>query len=215
MATALSLVLGAPAFAADAFIEDGGMVVMEVENHTGSASGSNEAASSSWTSTTASSGYSGAAALEATPNAGVNAGDSTDGPRLDYTVDFTTTGTYYVWVRMIGSSDTDDSLHAGLDGSPASYGRYGMTDNSGTWHWEHKAGGSTVSIDVDSAGEHTFSIWMREDGTIIDKVVLTTDSGYSPSGTGPAESELSTGTNAAPTADAGADQTVTDTDDSG
>ncbi len=32
------------------------------------------------------------------------------------------------------------------------------------------------------------SIWMREDGLILDKLVLTTDPGFTPAGSGPAES---------------------------
>jgi hypothetical protein len=45
---------------------------------------------------------------------------------------------------------------------------------------------------VPTAGRHVFNVWMREDGTIIDKIVLTSNSGYTPTGTGPAESELIT-----------------------
>jgi hypothetical protein len=37
---------------------------------------------------------------------------------------------------------------------------------------------------------HTVSLWMREDGFSVDKLVLTTDAAYVPTGTGPAESAL-------------------------
>jgi hypothetical protein len=44
------------------------------------------------------------------------------------------------------------------------------------------------TVQILSTGVHTHNIWMREDGTIADKFVLTTDPNYIPNGTGPAES---------------------------
>jgi hypothetical protein len=38
-------------------------------------------------------------------------------------------------------------------------------------------------------GPHTISIWLREDGIIVDKLLLTTDVGYLPEGIGPSESD--------------------------
>ncbi len=45
-----------------------------------------------------------------------------------------------------------------------------------------------ATVNVSSTGPHSVNIWMREDGSTIDKIVLTTSSGYTPSGAGPAES---------------------------
>ncbi|MDJ0863901.1 MAG: hypothetical protein QNK18_08435 [Gammaproteobacteria bacterium] len=44
------------------------------------------------------------------------------------------------------------------------------------------------NVNVSSTGPHIVNIWMREDGSTIDKIVPTTSSGYTPSGAGPAES---------------------------
>ena len=41
---------------------------------------------------------------------------------------------------------------------------------------------------IGSAGEHEINIWMREDGSRVDKIVLTTDSGFTPTDEGPSES---------------------------
>ncbi|MCP4408570.1 MAG: hypothetical protein GY807_12555, partial [Gammaproteobacteria bacterium] len=41
---------------------------------------------------------------------------------------------------------------------------------------------------IPSVGVHTINVWMREDGTVFDKLVLTTNAGFTPSGNGPAES---------------------------
>ena len=38
------------------------------------------------------------------------------------------------------------------------------------------------------AGVHVFNVWMREDGFVLDKIILTTSVSYTPSGAGPAES---------------------------
>jgi FlgD Ig-like domain len=48
--------------------------------------------------------------------------------------------------------------------------------------------GAAVPLSIATAGAHTVHAWMREDGTAIDKLVLTTDAGFVPTGTGPAES---------------------------
>jgi PKD repeat protein len=174
------------------FTEASGLVAMEAENFTASAPGVGEAGQYTWQESTSLPGYSGISAMEAVTDVNVNLGDSTVGPRLDYAIDFSTAGTYYVWVRMLGSSGSTDSLHVGLDGQPASLGKWGVTDTSGTWHWEEcitdASGQARVTVDVSSPGVHTFNIWMREGGTAVDKVVLTTDAGFVPEATGPAES---------------------------
>jgi len=49
-------------------------------------------------------------------------------------------------------------------------------------------GGSNVTVNIPSTGIHTLNLWMREDGARIDRILLTTDINFSPSGTGPSES---------------------------
>jgi hypothetical protein len=48
--------------------------------------------------------------------------------------------------------------------------------------------GPVATINVTSSGVHTISVWMREDGFRFDKLLLTTDSNYTPTGIGPGES---------------------------
>ena len=135
-------------------------------------------------------GFSGEGALEAVPNADVNNdSDFTSvSPRLDYRIQFIKSGPHYVWIRALGVSANDNSLHVGLDGIA-----YATSVNMGDfgpqlgWH-NALMNGSLAMIDVPAAGEHTLNLWMREDGVVIDKVVLTTRSGFSPTGVGPAVS---------------------------
>ncbi len=183
--------------------ESGGEVVMEAENYMHTVPGNDDdegpangddMSSHTWLDDS-DSDASGNTGLLADPNWGYNARDTENGERLDYHVDFGTTGTYYVWVRMECPSGGDDSVHAGLNGTPESYGAIGLTERGSThcssasgWAWMDATDDGRVTVDVDSAGKHTVNIWMREDGTRIDKIVLTTDSSFTPSGDGPAES---------------------------
>ena len=170
----------------DCFIETGGEVVMEAENYSNMLAGSGNAASSSWqmfSDGTASGGT----AMETTPNTGVWTGLNTNGPRLDFKINFSTTGTYRVWVRGSGPGNNDDSFHAGLDGvAYTNSSGYGMSVE-GPWRWVASAGGNYVDIPITTAGTHTLNIWMREDGVQVDKIVMRTTTDR-PTGIGPAES---------------------------
>ncbi len=136
------------------------------------------------------SGFSGVGVMEAQPNNGLNINDPnilTLSPRLDYLVNFPTAGTYFVWVRASGPSGADDSMHIGLNGSLGQFGTNLTSLASGSYGWATNTIGGPARVVVPSAGNHTFNIWMREDGTIIDRVLLTTDAAYVPTGSGPAE----------------------------
>ena len=180
-----------------AFVEVDGLVVADAENATGHKPGEGPAAASMWTTTNDLVEASGGLATLALPNEGVNLGDTVVGPKMDYNVFFRTEGTYFVWVRLLGRTGYDDSVHVGINGAPLSYGRSGMTDTSDCWTWVDRVawrtGEERVSFDVGAQEYATFSIWMREDGVAVDKIVLTTDPGFVPSGLGPEESPMSGG----------------------
>lgn len=171
------------------FVQDGGadgIVSIEAEHyalHT-------PAGTHQWAPTFPS-GYSGESALYASPNSGanLNTGYTTSSPRLDYRVNFLKTGTHYIWARGTGANSNNDSFHAGLDGQAvSSCDRISYFATSLSWSKRTMDLDSPATFNVPSAGEHTVSIWMREDGFILDKIVITTNASYMPSGTGPAES---------------------------
>ena len=61
------------------------------------------------------------------------------------------------------------------------------------WQWANsdlQLPGSPVTINVTEAGLHTLHLWIREDGLRLDRILLTTDSGYNPIGNGPPESSI-------------------------
>jgi hypothetical protein len=167
-----------------------GLVVVEVENNDANVSQGGK----TWQGHSAA-GYSGGGALRALSNTGVNndTGYVANSPRLDFRVNFTRTGTHYVWVRGIGPNGNDDSVHVGLDGQAvASADRISSFATGYSWT-RNTMDGVVATINVATAGVHTVNLWMREDGTVVDKLLLTTNTSYTPTGTGPAQSPRSGG----------------------
>ena len=48
--------------------------------------------------------------------------------------------------------------------------------------------GPVTTLVIPTAGEHTINLWVREDGVIVDRFLLTLDAAFTPTGDGPAES---------------------------
>jgi len=195
----LSLLTFASTASADVYLEDNsggqGLVSIEAEDyHANVSQGGHD-----W-QFTAPGGQSGAGALVAAPDNGanINTGYVTNSPRLDYQIEFSQTGTHYVWILGKGPDGDGDSLHVGLDGvALASSDR--ISSFAADWSWSNATmDGPVASFNVSSTGMHTVNVWMREDGFRFDKLVITTDPGYVPSGQGPAESPQGIPTLAAP-----------------
>jgi hypothetical protein len=116
---------------------------------------------------------------------------------LTYRVHFATTGRYYVWARLYSTGGEDNGLHVGIDGSwPSSGQRMQWCNGKRSWWWEskqrtdanHCGEPGRIFLDVDTPGEHTIMVSMREDGTELDKWLMTTDASFSrPADAGPAE----------------------------
>ena len=163
----------------------GDMIVMEAEHfHERQARGGQD-----WESV--SPGHSSAGeALQALPNTGVNRVQDyvTTAPHLGYRAVFQNAGRYFVWVRARGTNGSNDSLHIGLNGQALSSGER-VEEIFDYWNWTSTINaGGRVYVDVPSPGEHTVDVWMREDGTVIDKLLLTTDTDFVPEGQGLVES---------------------------
>ncbi len=176
----------APAYSA--FLESAGQVVMEAEH----ADQNLPRNGFTWTPGTAKSGYAGEGYLQALPNTGsmFTVNYVTDSPELVFNVEFSTLGTYHVWIRGQGDSGNDDSLHAGLDSTgPASADKLTGFNSTG-WVWKQgTSDGPAATLDITVPGLHTVHLWPREDGIKVDRVLLrTSTSSTAPSGQGPAES---------------------------
>lgn len=111
---------------------------------------------------------------------------STTIPHLEYVIDFTSTGTYYVWLRGYASNGAGDSIYIALDNQSAKE-LTGFVPQ--TWDWsEIETSGGAVTIEVVEPGTHSLKLWQREDGLLLDRIILSTDGNYTPSGDGPNES---------------------------
>ena len=166
------------------FVEQSGMVVMEAENFD-----TNTAMGHSWITSTAQADYSGTSAMISDPNSGtlIKKNSVSTSPHMTYDVDFSTTGSYIVWVRLYAASSDDATVHAGIGGNPSASKM--ETTTIGAWTWTNvNTKGAVQTVAVTSAGVQEVDIWMRQDGTMIDKIILTTDGGFVPTGQGPSES---------------------------
>ena len=131
--------------------------------------------------------------LQALPNTGTNRSSNyaANSPHLAYRILPEEAARYYVWVRAKAASSNDDSLHVGLNGQAVASGQY-ITGISSSWSWTSvRSGGARAFVDIGAAGEHVLDVWMREDGLVIDKIVLSTDASFVPGGKGPVESRQS------------------------
>lgn len=170
----------------NAFQEIGGEVVIEAEH-------SNKIIDRSgvgWITQTILSAYSGDGYISALLDIDrqFDATYATSSPELQYMLNLTTTGTYYVWLRGYGANAAGDSVILGIDDQPATI----ITGFSPqVWGWVNKNFvGIPATINVHVPGLHTLHLWQREDGVRVDKILLTTDNNYTPLGEGLVESEI-------------------------
>jgi chitodextrinase len=169
-----------------------GLVSMEAEHYTAKADRGTHA----WTRRDELAGDSGTGAVQATPDNGtvITGSIASTSPELTYRVNFTRTGTHYVWIRGYATVPENNSLHAGLDGAVPGTSDNIETNTFNAWVWiSDSRDGGRVTLNVATPGLHTFSLYMREDGFTADKIVLTTDANYVPAGAGPAESSKTSG----------------------
>jgi len=171
------------------FLESGGTVVIEAEHFTTNTT----RASHTWTAS-ADTAASGGQVMRCLPNNGanINTGYTTGSPELDFPIQFTTTGTYQVWLRGSAATADDDSAHVGIDGQgPASSDRISTFGTSLGWS-KATMDGPVATIVISTPGVHTLNLWMREDGLSVDRLLLTTNASFTPSGAGPVESSRGT-----------------------
>jgi len=143
---------------------------------------------------------SGSMAVQALPDNGDQSGTNpqtndprVDSPKLDFRIQFTRTGTHYVWVRGFATTTGNNSCHVGLDhGANNIAGTPGLDLNFATlnqWTWSSvNATSVRRTVNITSTGLHTLHLWMREAGLKVDQVLVTTDASYIPANSGLATS---------------------------
>ncbi len=159
------------------FQEVGGVVTIEASDATRRTAGSGR----SWVDASRADAINGE--FVTVPGTGVNAGNTLSGPKLDYDINFASSGTYYVWVRMTGPDVGSDSIHVGLNGQASTLGSFGLSTNpTDTFAWTNGQSslGRRVTITVPAAGVQTLNVWMREDGVKVDDIRVAKSINYDP-----------------------------------
>jgi N-acetylneuraminic acid mutarotase len=131
--------------------------------------------------------------LEAGPNMGANFNTNymSQSPETQYDINFSQGGTYYIWIRTFSATFEDNSCHAALDSIATGSADRITYDTYQQWGWTNLTmDGHAATFVVPGAGIHCLHLWMREDGIRIDRILLTQNANYTPSGQGPAESSL-------------------------
>lgn len=115
------------------------------------------------------------ALFAAGPTEKVNGGTAAGTPpRLDFTVDVATGGTYYLFANTSNPNPDADSYHVLVDGSwRYSSAKSGPETGTDTWYGSTGITGSALRLEP---GRHTISLAPREAGLVLNQIALTTDS---------------------------------------
>jgi hypothetical protein len=106
-------------------------------------------------------------------------GESAEVPRLRYRVVFTKSGPHYLWVRGHGRGEPP-SIDVGLDGEMVS-GSSGIRLSPGSPEWTRKSGGgAAASFTIPLPGEYDLHVWGRDEGTSLDRIIVTSNPEWSP-----------------------------------
>lgn len=180
------------------FLESGGLVVIEAEHY--ETSTPSAAGGRTWALVSdpdAVDPDSSGGAMQA--NGDGNWTDAQDEAQLTYQIEITTPGTYYVHVRHRGSNANgrlgvwvDDLVSPGANQFGMYPGQVGGTGYA-VWTSRWNSGGGTKCSFVLDAGVHTVRVQPINQGSTIDRLILTTDSSASYNTEGPAESATSGG----------------------
>ena len=183
-----------PALPYGTFLENDGLIVMEGEHF----DQTNAGPTHTWLITTTHSGYTGTSYIQAEPDIDerYQTNNLTDSPMLTYPLYITTPATYTIWLRGWAPNGAGDSVYVEAGGVLTAV--TGFTPRQWSWANLEISDGvpATSLLETDkpatlaltTTGLYTLNFRMREDGLLIDRVLLTTDTTYIPSGFGPAES---------------------------
>jgi hypothetical protein len=144
-----------------------------------------------WPILTHLSDFGGTGYVTASPDRGVLYNDSnlpSTAPELQYDLTLPFTRTYYLWLRGAGADAEGDEVYLALV-------EQGLTPTtplslSGLppfrWGWSQvDLSGNPITVTVTTTGSHTLHLWPREDGVSVDRILLTDNPEFVPTGVGP------------------------------
>jgi hypothetical protein len=118
---------------------------------------------------------------------------TTEGTELRYIISITDPGTYHLWLRGYAPNAAGDSVTITLENmatlSVSGHSLSGFVPRN--WAWANTPlSGTPATFEILEPGLYTLRLQSREDGLRLDRILLTTDGGYIPTGNGPPESDL-------------------------
>ena len=118
--------------------------------------------------------FSGTTSLQALPDSGsapTAANAPTQSARLDFRVSLTPSTGYYVWVRMFGANANNDTVYAGISATqPGTANATVITAPVlNQWGWAR----SSLITSPATATPYFVSVYMREDGVLVDAIAIT------------------------------------------
>jgi uncharacterized protein affecting Mg2+/Co2+ transport/uncharacterized protein (DUF2141 family) len=121
--------------------------------------------------------------IEAPNGSGYPSTPSKEYGYAEYTFDILSAGNYMIWGRVLAMNGHEDSFFVSVDGGDAVLWD---TQLSNTWVWDQVVNrGETDPASFNlQAGTHTLTIYQREDGSKLDRILITNDMGYVPEGMG-------------------------------
>lgn len=156
----------------------GGLAVMEAETFSSQVA-TLDPGGLSWTPGSALGGAVGS--YVDTVSASFSVASESNGAALSYEVFVPSTGVFTVWVRRFAPNGSSNSVFATLNGAPST-----LFDNVGSasaWVWK-----SLGTVTVASAGNQSVRLVRREPNYKVDRLLLSSDPAFVPSGDGPAAS---------------------------
>jgi hypothetical protein len=91
-----------------------------------------------------------------------------------------------IWGRVKPGNKANKSFFAAVDDGPDIEWQTPVQTGSNSWVWDpasHQGGGDAVVFTL-AAGKHTLIIKQREDGTMLNKLLITNDLQFVPAGIG-------------------------------
>jgi hypothetical protein len=135
-----------------------------------------------WFVNTAKPGFSGSGYLESSTADPKSTTFIADISRVEYDIDFKTTGTYYIHLRSWALDHTENGFFALIDGKHVDYHHdhadYVYVKKRDRWWWYTDAGGAEqrgikLSFNISTPGKKVFSILRRDKGSRMDVIYLT------------------------------------------
>jgi Domain of unknown function (DUF1929) len=117
---------------------------------------------------------SGGTYLEVNSTSGSHTSAPDEGKVLWFDVNVTSGGTFIPWLHANGPNTSADSFWVSINGSPDV--QINLPANS--WGWVKPA---TATLNIPT-GKHTLKVKVREQGALLDKIVLTKSTSFTPSG---------------------------------